>query len=82
MKSERVLLAQWLGDCTDGYVDIPWPLIHQQIGKEVVSWLNDKDWDQVQMILEKNKADAANQQLWAEFYQRSLRSEFALRFGL
>ena len=39
MKSDRYRLAKWLGDYTDGYVDIPWPLVHEQAGSEMISWI-------------------------------------------
>lgn len=82
MKSDRVLLAEWLGDSTDGYTDIPWPLIHDRAGDEIVRWLNQQDLSGCQMILEKaSGVSTGKQRLYAEFYQPALRTEFALRFG-
>ena len=80
MKSDRIKLAEWIGDVTDGYVDIPWPLVHKQAGSEIISWLNRQDYVRCQMILDKEK-DSAVQSLWAEFYDINLRAECALRFG-
>jgi hypothetical protein len=79
MRSNRIFLHNWQGDYTDGYVDIPWPLIHQVTGSEIINWLNRQDPIDVQMILEKT--DDGWQSLWAEFYRDELRTEFALRFA-
>jgi hypothetical protein len=82
MKSDRVLLAEWLGDITDGYTDIPWPMVHDQAGDETVRWLNQREFTDCQMILEKGQGtDSGMQKLYAEFYRAELRTEFALRFG-
>lgn len=82
MKNERVLLAEWLGDTTDGYIDIPWPQVHEMAGYHAVAWINSQSQDHVQMILEKAQGDQAGmQKLYAEFYRPALRSEFALRFA-
>ncbi len=82
MKNERVLLAEWLGDITDGYVDIPWPRVHELAGSETVRWLRQQPSDRVQMILERQTDSAAGlQRLYAEFYVPSLRTEFVLRFA-
>lgn len=82
MKNERVLLAEWLGDTTDGYIDIPWPQVHEMAGYHAVAWINNQSQDHVQMILEKAQGDQASlQKLYAEFYKPALRSEFALRFA-
>jgi hypothetical protein len=82
MKSSRHRLAHWLGDYTDGYVDIPWPLVHDQAGTERISWLNRQDPVSVQIILEKDPKDHCLQSLWAEFYNDGKYSEYLLRFGL
>jgi hypothetical protein len=83
MKTERVFLCEWLGDYTDSYNDIPWPMVHEWVGHEAVRWLNSHPWEQVQLILEKETAPmtAGIQRLYAEFYVPALRSEFALRFA-
>lgn len=82
MKNDRVLLCEWLGDTTDGYNDIPWPMVHEWAGYEAVRWINGKDHTKVQLILEKSTGiDAGMQRLYVEFYHPALRSEFALRFA-
>lgn len=83
MKTERVFLAEWLGDPTDGYNDIPWPMVHEWVGHEAVRWINRQDYTKAQMILEKSTdpTDVGIQKLYVEFYVPSLRSEFALRFA-
>lgn len=83
MKNDRVLLAEWLGDYTDGYNDIPWPLIHERAGSAVIRWLNQQDYTEVQMILEKGEGGGrtGQQRLYAEFYLPALRTEFALKFA-
>lgn len=81
MKNDKVFLAEWLGDYTDGYIDIPWPMVHDIVGNDLIKWLNSHPYDHVQMILEKDPLDKAKQRLYAEFYVPALRSEFALRFA-
>jgi hypothetical protein len=82
MKSDRVMLCEWLGDITDGYNDIPWPRVHDQVGNEAMRWINSQDHTRAQLILEKQTGLATGQQkLYLEFYEPSLRTEFALRFG-
>lgn len=83
MKTERVLLCEWLGDCTDGYTDIPWPMVHEWVGHDAVRWINSHPHQQIQLILDKDASplNAGLQQLHAEFYVPALRSEFALRFA-
>ena len=56
MKSDRILLAEWVGDVTDSYTDIPWPLVHDSSGPEIVQWLNGKNYTECQMILEKESS--------------------------
>lgn len=79
MRNDKILLASWVGDYTDGYVDIPWPEVHQQAGSEIINWINKREYADVQMILDKN--NNGNQSLWAEFYNKNLRLEFALMFA-
>lgn len=82
MKNERVVLAEWLGDTTDGYIDIPWPRVHELAGYDAIAWINSQSQDHVQMILEKAEGNESGmQKLCAEFYKSALRSEFALRFA-
>lgn len=83
MKTDRVLLAEWLGDSTDSYNDIPWPMVHEWAGYDVVRWINQQDYTRCQMILEKdpNPLHTGVQRLYAEFYDSALRTEFALRFA-
>lgn len=83
MKTERVFLCEWLGDYADGYNDIPWPMVHEQVGYDAIRWIKCHPWEQVQLILEKPTAPmaAGMQRLYAEFYVPALRSEFALRFA-
>ena len=82
MKNERVVLAEWLGDTTDGYIDIPWPRVHEIAGYHTIAWINNQSPNTVQMILEKAEGHLAGmQRLCAEFYTPALRSEFALRFA-
>lgn len=81
MKNNKVKLAEWLGDYTDGYVDIPWPMIHDQVGSDQIKWLNQQPPTDCQMILEKDPKDRALQSLWAEFYVESKLTEYCLRFA-
>lgn len=80
MRSERVFLAEWLGD--DEYTDIPWPMVHEWVGHDAVKWLNSQKHHHCQLVLEKNTGFSSNVcKLYAEFYRRELRMEFALRFA-
>lgn len=78
MKNNKHKLAEWVGDYTDGYVDIPWPLVHSQAGSEAVNWLNRQDPTRCQMILEN---DSGKMELWAEFFDPRAELEYALRFA-
>lgn len=83
MKNDSVFLCEWLGDTTDGYTDIPWPMVHESVGYDAVRWINGHSHCDAQLILEKD-ADPINagmQRLYVEFYRPCLRTEFALRFG-
>ena len=83
MKNERVFLCEWLGDYTDSYNDIPWPMVHEWVGYETIRWINGQNYDHCQLILEKDTEPmkAGIQRLYVEFYVPALRSEFALRFA-
>jgi hypothetical protein len=82
MKNERVFLAEWLGDYTDGYNDIPWPMVHEWAGYECIRWINSQNVNDVQLVLEKQPGMSSGIfQLYVEFFRPSLRSEFALRFA-
>lgn len=80
MKSERIKIAEWLGEYSDGYVDIPWPSVQQQAGSEIIKWINSVPANKAQLILEKTPE--AIQSLWIEFYDHNLRIECALKFSL
>jgi hypothetical protein len=79
MKNSRIFLHEWVGDYSDGYVDIPWPLIHQHVDPEIISWINSKDLSEAQMILDRDRDGM--QRLYAEFYRPEIRTEFALIFA-
>ncbi len=83
MKSDRVLLCEWVGDSTDGYNDIPWPMVHEWVGYDTIRWINGQNYHHCQLILEKNSSPLYTgiQKLYAEFYDPKLRTEFALRFA-
>jgi len=80
MKCDRVKLAAWLGDLTDGYVDIPWPQVHEQAGAEQINWLLHQDPITCQLIMDKEQGGALRS-LWAEFYNENLRLQYAIKFG-
>jgi hypothetical protein len=82
MKTDRVFLCEWLGDVTDSYNDIPWPMVHEWVGYECIRWINSQNHHDAQLILEKNDDPLYTGmfKLYAEFYQPVLRTEFALRF--
>lgn len=83
MKTDRVLLCEWLGDVTDGYNDIPWPMVHEWVGYEAVRWINSRDHTDCQLMLEKdlNPLMSGMQKLYVEFYNPAMRTEFALKFA-
>lgn len=74
MKSSRVKLAEWISS-KNTYIDIPWPLVHNQAGIENIKWLNQQDPINVQIILEKREK-TGTQVLWAEFYKEYLLYEY------
>ena len=80
MKFERVKLATWTEDVTEGYIDIPWPRVHQQACRDEIAWINEQDPTVCQMIMDQEPQGRVRS-LWAEFYNTSLRQEYALRFG-
>jgi hypothetical protein len=74
MRSSKVKLAEWLSEKTS-YIDIPWPLVHDQAGIENIKWLNSQDPFDVQIVLEKREK-TGTQVLWAEFYKECLLYEY------
>lgn len=82
MKSDKIFLCEWKADLTDGYTDIPWPMVHEQVGHETVKWLIGRSHHDCQLIIEKGTGFSQDLiKLYAEFYDSSLRTEFALRFA-
>lgn len=82
MKSNSVFLCEWLGDPTDGYNDIPWPMVHEWVGYDTIRWINSQNHHDCQLILEKGTGFAHGFiKLYVEFYNPALRTEFALRFA-
>lgn len=84
MKSEKVLLCRWRCEGWEEELnnDIPWPLIHEKTGNEIIRWINNQDHVNCQLILEKNTSFAMNtNSLFVEFYNPKLRTEFAIRFA-
>lgn len=81
MKSERVFLAQWQVKDLDAEFDIPWPKIHSSVGRDTIRWLQEQDPLSVQIIIEKTKDHRSRASLWAEFFRRDTRREFAVRFA-
>lgn len=81
MKSERVFLCEWLGDITDGYNDIPWPMVHERVGYDAMRWINSRNHTDCQLLLERGTdLSTGFFRLYAEFFDEKLRTEFALRF--
>lgn len=81
MKSERIYLAKWQGNVDEehGAVDIPWPKVHQLIGNEQIRWIQNQGFDRCQLVLDTTAAGV--HKLYAEFYDHTLRVEYALRFA-
>jgi hypothetical protein len=79
MKTCKIFLHRWIGDSTDGYINIPWPAVHQAVGHDIINWIQDRDPTHVQLILEKTID--GYQQLYVDFYNHGLRTEFALTFA-
>lgn len=82
MKSDRVFLCEWLGDHSDGYNDIPWPMVHEWAGYETIRWINSRNHADCQLILERG-TDFSHGfiKLYVEFFNPVTRTEFALRFA-
>lgn len=83
MKNDKIFLCEWLGDTTDGYNDIPWPMVHEWVGYDCIRWINGQNHADCQLVLEKSTGlyDAGMQRLYVEFFTPGLRTEFALRFA-
>ena len=82
METNRVFLCEWLGNHTDGYDDIPWSMVHECAGYDVIRWLKQQDHDDCRLILERGTYFSYGFiKLYAEFYTSALRTEFALRFA-
>jgi hypothetical protein len=82
MKNDRVFLAEWLGDPTDGYNDIPWPMVHEWAGYDCIRWINSRSEGQCQMVLERGTDFSQGfVKLYVEFFDPKLRTEFAVRFA-
>lgn len=83
MKNSKVFLCEWLGDTTDSYNDIPWPMVHEWAGYDCIRWVNSQDPSDCQMVLERSTGlyDSGTQRLYVEFFNDNLRTEFALRFA-
>ena len=80
MKTSKIFLHRWLVASRDGYIDIPWPQVHNAVGVDLINWLQSKDETKVQLIVEKYK-EGGMMGLYADFYCDTLRTEFALRFA-
>lgn len=82
MKNDRVFLCEWMGDVTDGYNDIPWPMVHEWVGHDTIRWLNQQRHLDCQLMLEKSTDSFKGfMKLYAEFYNPAIRTEFAIRFA-
>ena len=82
MKTERVFLCEWLGDYTDSYIDIPWPMVHEWVGYDCIRWINSQNYEDCQLVIEKGTGFAHGFiRLYAEFFSPALRTEFAIRFA-
>ena len=81
MKTERVFLAEWaVSSFDEDNHDIPWPMVHEWAGHDVIRWLNSQNLHRCQLVLDKLPA-VGMRKLYAEFYDPRLRTEFALRFA-
>ena len=82
MKSDKIFLCEWLGDPTDGYNDIPWPMVHEWVGYDVIRWINSHSHTECQLILERGTDfNHGFIKLYVEFYVPARRTEFALKFA-
>ena len=82
MKNDRVFLAEWFGEYSDNYHDIPWPMVHEWVGHDAIRWINSQNMHDAQLIIEQGTDFSTGiVKLYVEFFRPSLRSEFALRFA-
>jgi hypothetical protein len=76
MKAERIVLASWRS--SDLYLDIDWPKVHEQVGRDQLDWLLGQQTTQCQLILDKFQTDF---KLVAEFYDAELFSRYHLMWS-
>lgn len=76
MKAERIVLASWVS--SDSYMDIDWPRVHEQVGRDQLDWLLAQQTTQCQLILDKLQSDF---KLVAEFYSAELLHRYRLMWS-
>jgi hypothetical protein len=80
MKTDRIFLAEWHCDSED--LDIPWPMVHEWAGHDLIRWINAQNVNDVQLLVEKQTGfSTGTVKLYVEFFQPNLRTEFALKFA-
>jgi hypothetical protein len=79
MKSRSIEIAKWLPRESDGTgnIDIDWPAVQRQAGKDHLEWLLKQDKTRCQLVVE-NRENDTNHYLIAEFYDDRLVTEYWL----
>lgn len=76
MKSNTVKLAEWTSN--EEQLDIDWPRLQRDLGKEHVEWLLRRPKTECQLVVEKNGEFHA---LIAEFYNEQVQVDYWLRWA-
>ena len=76
MKSRTVVISKWLAHEGEN-IDIDWPAVQREAGKEHVEWLLKQPREKCQLIVEQ-RPDDSYLRLVAEFYDDSLAVNYHL----
>jgi hypothetical protein len=78
MKNSRIKLYQWFTNDGHDIIDVDWPKVHNEIGKDHLDWILTQPKDQCQLVVDKLDNDFA---LVAEFYDEKLLTTYHLMWA-
>jgi hypothetical protein len=77
MRNRRFTITQWEANEHSENLDIDWPRVQREAGREHVEWLLKQSHTQCQILLESNPKSTVIK-LVAEFYDDKLAVNYAL----